>query len=157
MSSRPQPPELKDLVEVPRYLGAGQRSFHPLSGVRPTGAPVTVGLETGWTLLLFLSSSCDGCHALWELARRGVLEDVAIRPAVIAIAKQASESFPRVAELGGDGALLSDQAWDDYQVHSGPFFVVVDGAAARIATEGVAWSVAQIGAAIDALGPSSNR
>ena len=43
------------------------------------------------------------------------------------------------------------------EVHSGPFFVLVDGRAGRIATEGVAWSVAQITAAIAALGPPASR
>jgi hypothetical protein len=156
VTSGPQRPNLKDLVEVPRFLGGSKRTVHPLSGVGPTGASVALGLETGWTVLLFLSSSCDGCHELWELARTGVLQGVATRPAVIAVAKETSESPRRVAELGGSGALLSDQGWRDYQIHSGPFFVVVDGPAGRIATEGVAWSVAQITAAIAALGPPTN-
>ncbi|MGH9007989.1 MAG: hypothetical protein ACRDV6_09820 [Acidimicrobiales bacterium] len=152
----PQRPDLKDLVEVPRFLGATKRSVHPLSGVGPTGASIVLGLETGWTVLLFLSSSCDGCHELWDLARTGVLPGVKTRPAVVAVAKETSESPLQVAALGGDGTLLSDRAWSDYQIHSGPFFVVVDGPGRRIATEGVAWSVAQITAAVAALGPPAS-
>jgi hypothetical protein len=43
---------------------------------------------------------------------------------------------------------MSDDAWSDYGVHAGPFFVLVDGANAKVATEGVAWSLEQITAAV---------
>ena len=45
---------------------------------------------------------------------------------------------PSDAEL-----VMSDDAWRAYGVHGAPFFVLVDGAGSRVATEGVAWGVVQ--------------
>ncbi len=56
-----------------------------------------------------------------------------------------------VRRLAGDATVvMSEAAWSDYEVHSGPFFVLIDGRARRIASEGVAWSVEQMRAAIAA-------
>ena len=61
------------------------------------------------------------------------------------------EAPDNVARLCGRASVvMSDDAWSDYGVHAGPFFVLVDGGAARVATEGVAWSVEQITGAITA-------
>ena len=56
-----------------------------------------------------------------------------------------------VAALAGQATVvMDDTAWTDYEVHSGPFFVLVDGTSGRVLTEGVAWSVAQIRGAVEA-------
>ena len=72
--------------------------------------------------------------------------------AVIVTRGVAVEVPAEVAQLSGDATVvMSDDPWSAYEVHSGPFFVYIDGATGRVLTEGVAWSVAQIRAAIEAV------
>ena len=62
-----------------------------------------------------------------------------------------SEPAGEVAALAGTAqVVMGDAAWSDYEVHSGPFFVLVDGPSGRVLTEGVAWSVDQIRGAVEA-------
>ena len=61
------------------------------------------------------------------------------------------EGLDNVLRRCGDASVvMSDAAWSDYGVHAGPFFVLVDGSQNRVASEGVAWSLDQITAAIAA-------
>jgi len=119
----------------------------------PSGHPVAHALTgDGWTLLMFLSTSCDGCQELWDAF--GAPETSPIPKdlrTVVVTRGPALEAPDNVARLcGGASVVMSDDAWSDYGVHAGPFFVLVDGVAAQVASEGVAWSLEQITGAISA-------
>jgi hypothetical protein len=143
------PPELRDLVQIPTYLGQRHGSAGPVAGVDPRGRPVDAPMERR-TLLLFLSTSCDGCLDLWAaFAGRQPAPLPAGVDALLITRGPGIERPDAVAALAGSArVVMGDAAWTDYEVHSGPFFVLVD--AGRVLTEGVAWSVGQIRGAVEA-------
>jgi hypothetical protein len=145
-------PDLSNLVQVPRYLGPRPTTASALTGLSPQGRPVEAAFSSGWTLLLFLSTTCDGCLELWAAFadRKTPIDDDL---AAVLVTKPASdESTDEVVRLAGSTTVvMSESAWLDYEVHSGPFFVIVDGRTRRIASEGVAWSVEQMAAAFAAV------
>ncbi|MGH9043539.1 MAG: hypothetical protein ACRDVP_01645 [Acidimicrobiales bacterium] len=137
-------PDIKALVAVPRSLGERPPRIHAVKGVSPDGEPVTVRTELGWTLLVFLSTDCQGCLPLWSVGRRHSEPPLSQVNAHV-VTRISGEDPTAVADSGGDASVvMSDEAWDDYVVHSAPFFVLVDGRSGRLASEGVAWSVEQV-------------
>jgi hypothetical protein len=150
VSTAPRPPDLRHLIQVPNFLGHRPGVVHRLAGTTPAGQPIAYELTEGWTLLVFLSTSCDGCRELWD-----AFGDPEHPPApgdlttVMVTRGSGLEAPDRVARLCGQASVvMTDDAWSDFGVHAGPFFVLVDGGGARVATEGVAWSVEQIAEAI---------
>jgi hypothetical protein len=144
-------PNLGHLIQVPKFLGHRSGLVHPIQGRTLSGDPITHDLLDGWTLLMFLSTSCDGCRQLWESVADPEHSQMPADLATLVITRDAQEASTDVARLCGTAAVvMSDEAWPDYGVHSGPFFVLVDGRQAKVATEGVAWSVEQITAAVGA-------
>ena len=138
MKDNSHPPELRDLVDIPRFLGPRPVGAPTIGGVSPRGEPILwkPGLEL--TLLLFLSTTCEGCRDLWTGSAALVSPSLA---GVFVTKGPGSEDPERVCNLAGEAfVVMSDQAWDDYQVPTGPFFVLVDGRRGRVATEGVALS-----------------
>jgi len=92
------------------------------------------------TLLVFLSSGCSTCGALWEAmadanlalpqgTRLVVVAQGADREHVALLAELAPRHLPMV---------LSTQAWQDYGVPGAPYAVLVDGASGRVVGEGTA-------------------
>ena len=178
MTSGTGPPSLDRLVGIP--LG---RPVHPpatdLVGRSVAGHPMDVavtGVE-GLSLLLFLSTHCDGCRPLWEAwARPSILERSGmpqVARVLAVVAERASEQLHVLAAwcaTPADGAwapgperlVRSDAAWAFYKVFGPPFYALVDGPAGVIATEGVAWAVGQVAAEVDravrqsATGPASS-
>jgi hypothetical protein len=92
-----------------------------------------VALQGGGRVVLFLTSSCDGCRPLWKGAAHQVGERV-----VLVTPSPSTESARDVASLAsatGD-VLMSSEAWHAFGVTAAPWFaVVVDG---YIAAEGPA-------------------
>ncbi len=149
------PGSFEHLVSVP--VRTTPLAAANVSGTDIEGRPVSVRLVTpgAWTLLLFLSSHCDGCAPFWRAVQDapslGLDEgDAAIvvthdleredRPA---IARALAPSGPGPSGPAGPTAIvMSSGAWRTYGVHGPPFFVLVDGE--MVATEGVAWSIAQV-------------
>jgi len=117
----------------------------------PSGEPVEFEMtDRPWTLLVFLTSACDGCEELWRAfadpLSSPIPRDV---DAVVVTRGPRFETPDKVARLAGSGSVvMSDDAWTDYGVHTGPFYVLVDGSAVRVVTEGVAWSLEQIAGAV---------
>jgi len=113
---------------------------------------VTVSYEVGegWSVLVFLSTTCDGCHELWSVLANPMSSPIPEGVSTVLVTHApGAESPAETARLSGAATVvMSDEAWTDYEVHSGPFFVVVDGATRRVASEGVAWSADQIAAAV---------
>jgi hypothetical protein len=127
---------------------------HRLDGTTPAGQAVTYELIDGWTILVFLSTSCGGCQELWDAFADPDSSPIPRDLTTVVVTRSPElEAADTVARLcGGASVVMSDDAWSDYGVHAGPFFVLVDGGAAAVASEGVAWSVEQITAAIATAG-----
>jgi hypothetical protein len=124
--------------------------------VDPEGRPVTlrvVGSGT-WSLVLFLSTNCDGCVPFWKLLgdqhAAGFERDLR----VVAVTRDPGEqdAAALAAVPGGSPVVMSTDAWRAYRVQGPPFYVLVDGSASpepgeagvRVAAEGVAWGVSQV-------------
>jgi hypothetical protein len=148
-------PDLRPLVEVPNYLGSRPVTAQPIRGTTVSGEPVVHELTEGTTLLMFLSTSCDGCQELWEAFGDAGHPAFPATLSRLVVTRRSTEDPGKAAgQAGSATVVMSDEAWADYAVHSGPFFVLVDGAGSRILTEGVAWSVDQITAAVAAAWPA---
>ena len=139
-----------DLVPIPTYRDAPATPASDLAGVDLSGRELSLAV-TGvdrWTLLLFLSARCDGCHEVWrvlsESSGRWPGADGVVP--VVVTRGPGSEPPAGLRPLATDGVplLMSDAAYRAYRVHGPPFFVLVDGIRSQVATEGVAWGPAQI-------------
>jgi hypothetical protein len=141
------PVDLDHLVAIPTYRDAPATSAADLAGTdaERTGVQVRVVGTAAWTLLLFLSSSCDGCRTLWDAVEGGwTLEDGAID--LVVVTRDPAEQDPRALPALPPGVplVMSSAAWSDYRVYGPPFFVLVDGPGRRVVTEGVAWGIEQM-------------
>ena len=151
MSTAPRPSDLRHLIQVPNFLGHRPRTVRSVQGTVPSGEPVEFEVtERPWTLLVFLTSACDGCEELWRaFADPESLPFPRDVDAVVVTRGPRFEAPDKVARLAGSGSVvMSDDAWTDYEVHTGPFYVLVDGSAVRVVTEGVAWSLEQIASSV---------
>jgi hypothetical protein len=120
----------------------------PITGVSTAGEPVTYSLADRWTLLIFLSTTCDGCQELWDDCAEPQHSVLPADLARLVVARASEEPADILSRGRGARVVLSDAAWSDYGVHSGPFFILIEGGRS-VATEGVAWSLDQIAGAID--------
>lgn len=151
MSTAPRPSDLRHLIQVPNFLGHRPGTVRSVQGTVPSGEPVEFEVtERPWTLLVFLTSACDGCEELWRaFADPESLPFPRDVDVVVVTRGPRFEGPDKVACLAGSGSVvMSDDAWTDYGVHTGPFYVLVDGSAVRVVTEGVAWSLEQIASAV---------
>jgi hypothetical protein len=148
-------PDLSNLVQVPRFLGPRPTEARAVAGCTPGGEGIEHHVAGDWTLLLFLSTTCDGCTDLWEAFARPNDAVLGRDVDVVLVTRPPTVERPEeVRRLAGDATVvMSEAAWSDYEVHSGPFFVLIDGRARRTASEGVAWSIEQMRAAISAVRP----
>lgn len=146
MSARPP---LDHVVAIPARRHGGRVA--DLVGTDLDGRPRTVGVSRRdcWTLLLFLGPGCDACVPFWPAASSpralGLLEG----DEVVTIVRDDADRDAVRALLDGLPAapspvVLPGAAWRACGVHGPPVFVLAHGA--RVATEGVAWSVAQVAA-----------
>lgn len=117
-----------------------------LVGTSPDGSRRSVALSGRSTLLVFLSSTCLTCDALWRGADRAARRAPPGLQIVVVTRGHASESERLVASKAPSSVLvvMSDEAWDTYGVGAAPALVVVDGATDRTRSlEGVTtWSEA---------------
>jgi hypothetical protein len=142
-------PDLGRLIQIPKFLDHRPGVVHPIRGRSPSGEPVADDVVRDWTLLLFLSSTCDGCQEIWDSVADPERSKIPSDLSTLVVTRWARERPEAVARLCGTATVvMSDEAWPDYGVHSGPFFVLVDGRREKVATEGVAWSVKQITSAV---------
>jgi len=141
-------PDLRHLIQIPKYLGHRPGAARPIRGTTPSGEAVDDALTDEWTLLMFLSTTCDGCQELWDACAD---PDGSFPADVrVLVVTRESDSVDTLAQLGRTARVVrSDATWPDYGVHSGPFFALVE-RGERIATEGVAWSPQQITDAVNA-------
>jgi hypothetical protein len=140
-------PSLEHLVAVPTYRDRPSTETTDLSGTDLAGQPVSVEVTAAGrrTLLLFLSSTCDGCRPLWEAANEPARWGLPAGGAVVVVTREA-EDVAALRRLAPPGTVLvaSEGAWGAYGAQGAPFFALVDGGRRRVVTEGVAWAVAQV-------------
>ncbi len=143
-------PTLEGLVPVPTYRDHPAARAADLSGVDLSGQPTTVGVlgTRRWTLLLFLSSACEGCRDLWRALGDPVGSGLATDESLVAVTRdldgEDADELRRLA-VPSVPTVSSPAAWRDYRVQGPPFFVLVDGTEDRVVTEGVAWGAGQVG------------
>lgn len=152
MTSRFRAPELDRLVPVPTHRGHPSTAAADLVGKDLSGAPATVEV-TAWgrtTLILFLSSTCDGCRPLWEACGCPSAWGLSADATVVVVTRALDDVLAlRRLTPAGVTLVLSDQAWRAYRVQGAPFFCLVEGGRPLVVTEGVAWGVAQVAADVN--------
>ena len=159
-SSNPlsDPEFVAGLRAVPSGLADESPSWEAsdLTGTRPDGTSVTVGLDSvdRPLLLVFLSLDCDGCDTFWSGLSEGsdpVLADV---ETVVVTKGPDRVSVDEVAALARrmprTTVVMGDAAWTDYRVTGYPFLVVVDPASRRILAEAVGFGWSDVAATIAA-------
>ncbi len=141
------PFEVRDDVLPP--AGVTGTAASDLVGTSPTdeAALLSVVGAGSDTLIAFLSSGCSTCQDFWDVF--GSPADLGLPPAtrLVVVTKGPDlESSSTVARLapGRVPVLMSTQAWEDYGVPGSPYFVLVDGAAGRVAGEGSATTWEQV-------------
>jgi hypothetical protein len=85
------------------------------------GRPVEVALASGRSGVIFITSSCQPCRAVWGSASRD--------PALFLVTPSpTTESRRQVARLAPPGVavVMSSEAWHEYGVGRAPWLVVVE-------------------------------
>jgi hypothetical protein len=142
----PPPAELlARLRPIPTYRDHPATSPCDIEGVDVGGTPRAVAIvgSADPVLLLFLAADCLGCRDLWEgmdELRAAVPEGVRV---VVVTHGPETVDTAAVAALApaGTETVMSSTAFADYRVAGPPFLVVVAGN--EVATEGVAWGIAE--------------
>ena len=152
-----RPPALDSLVPVPTYRDQPATIAADACGVDLDGRPCRVPvLRTGqWSLVVFLSSGCRGCHEIWQALEHPVTSGLVEDETIVVITRDAGEEdvdAVRRLATGSVPVVMSTATWSLYRVQGPPFFALVDGrmgagvGPVRVTTEGVAWSVEQMAA-----------
>lgn len=127
---------LSRAVPIPAGHHAPQHPRTELRGRDAHDADVEVRLEA-LSLVLFLSTTCDGCGDLASLVREGVAGC-----STIGVLRVPAEGLPDTAAsafIGDQGRwLFGDDAFDAFGVRAAPFFCVLD-AGGSVVVEGVAF------------------
>jgi len=149
-----QAPSLEHLVAVPTYRDQPSTEAADLSGTDLFGQPVSVEVTVAGklSLLLFLSSTCEGCRPLWEAAAEPARWGLPAGGVVVAVTQgEQAEDVPALRRLAPPGTtvVLSEGAWRAYRTQGAPFFALVDGGRRQVVTEGVAWAVGQVAADVE--------
>lgn len=116
---------------------------HDIVGLSPDAETALVSVVSAGhdTLLAFLSSGCTTCQDFWDVfgADRPLGLPPGTRLVVVTKGPEAeSESTVRRLAPSRVPVLMSTAAWEDYGIPGSPYFVLVDGAAGRVAGEGSA-------------------
>ena len=112
-----------------------------LGGLDPTGVESEVHLD-GPTVVVFVSTTCDGCRDLARLVREGVDGFAVLGALRIPPGGLPSDETSRF--MDGEGHwILGDDAFDAFQVRSAPFFCILD-ATGSIVVEGVAFGASHV-------------
>jgi hypothetical protein len=119
------------------------RTAVDVAGSTPTedAIGVSVAGTHGLTLLSFLSSGCSSCIAFWDAFADDQQVDVPGGARLVIVTKSPrSESLAGIRRLAPTRTpvVMSDDAWDDYDVPVAPFFVLADGESSMVIGEGAA-------------------
>lgn len=135
-------------IPIPTHRPA--RVVHgPLRGIDVAGEPAAFPLA-GTTLVVFCSTTCDGCRDLAGLVAEGA-------PGVVVVGAMRTpttglpDADVTAFTAGGGRWLLGDEAFVVLGVHAAPFFSIID-ADGAVAVEGVALGRAHVEShVVDAL------
>jgi hypothetical protein len=126
---------------LPADVRPRQLSRSTIEGVAPSGLGAMVHL-TGATLVVFASTTCEGCKDLADLVREGVDGF-----SVVGALRAPKEGLPdgEVGAFVGDRGvwLLGDDAFSAFDVRSAPFFCILD-SDGELVVEGVALGRAHV-------------
>ncbi|MGB8651844.1 MAG: hypothetical protein WCD35_14410 [Mycobacteriales bacterium] len=127
---RPGPvPVTVEGVRAPRRA-SGDKTPTTLRGETLDGDVVALSLLGQDTLIAFLSSGCTTCQEFWR-AFKGPLRDLPSGARLVVVTKGPEEESGSALQERAPGAgvplLLSDDAWDGFEVPGSPYFVYVDG------------------------------
>lgn len=122
------------------------RSAFDLQGTTPKGdvASVAVVGVAHRTLIAFLSSTCTSCARFWAELGDPQAADLPQGVRLVVVTKGPERESPaEVAAMagtspGGIEALMSSQAWLDFEVPGSPYFVLADGPSGSVRGEGTA-------------------
>jgi len=118
------------------------RGAADVGGIAPDESAVSIAVtgRAQLTLLAFLSSGCGTCHFFWDAFASPELAVPGDARLVVVTKGTDAESPAMVRKLAPDTVtvVMSSDAWDAYDVPVAPFFVLVDGASARVVGEGAA-------------------
>lgn len=112
-------------------------------GTTPIDEAMTIGVvgTEHNTLIAFLSSSCTTCQGFWDAFGRGAADELPdYTRAVIVTRGPTDESPSRVRQLAPRDipVVMSNDAWESYDVPVAPYFLYVDGQERKIVGEGAA-------------------
>ena len=125
-------------TEVPRRP---EHAAVDVAGATPDGDAVSLAVAGALhlTLLAFLTSGCSTCSGFWDAFHEEV--DVPGDARLVVVTKSArSESIAGIRRLSPHTVpvVMSDEAWEAYDVPVAPFFVLVDGETSTVIGEGAA-------------------
>lgn len=135
-------------MPIPTYRGVPSTPASDVDGTDLEGGPVRLRVADGggWTLLLFLSTSCEGCREVWG-SLDGTLAAGATGAVPVVVTRGPGEEDPdqlRCLAPPTVTVVQSSLAWRAYRVHGPPFFALVGGREPRVVAEGVAWASVQV-------------
>jgi hypothetical protein len=109
------------------------------TGLADDAVHLAVGGTAHRTLLAFLSSGCVTCRAFWDAFADPATLQLPHDVRLVVVAKDArDESISELRSVATPvlPVVLSTAAWSAYAVPGSPYFVLVDGASARVEGEG---------------------
>jgi hypothetical protein len=131
---------------IPSGRAAARTVRTTLAGEDLDGRPARVSLDVP-TLVVVLSTSCDGCRDLAELVRSG-----APSVGVLGVLRAPPEGLPddEVAAFCGTRGrwLLGDDPFDALEVRFAPYFCLLD-AKGAVVVEGVAFGRSHVEAHVE--------
>jgi len=133
-------------MPIPSGQPPGRSVRTAFEGEHPAGHRTSASLDAT-SLVLFLSTTCDGCVDLAGLVRRGLPD-----AAVLGVLRRPLGGLPdaHVDAFVGDGGrwLVGDDPFVALDVRSAPFFCLI-GAEGTVLIEGVAFGAAHVEAHVD--------
>jgi hypothetical protein len=113
-----------------------------IAGSTPTDDAVSISVvgTRHLTLLAFLTSGCSTCVGFWDAFGDAGLAIPGGARLVVVTKSASDESVAGVRRLAPTTVpvVMSNAAWDAYDVPVAPFFVLVDGASGHVVGEGAA-------------------
>ena len=117
-------------ITQPKSVGFGQVPIGEIAGEDLQGATRAISLKSGRspTLLAFLSSGCATCRTFWEELQTDLALPLPETRIVVVTKGSRAESPAKLRELASPTRtlVLSDEAWDAFQVPMTPYFVLID-------------------------------
>jgi len=142
------PVVLRPRGDLPRD-GASLAAATDLSGagLRDDAVSIPIVGVQHRTLLAFLSSGCLTCRGFWDAFRQPETLALPADVRLVVVTKDAAEeSVSALRDLAAPdlAVVMSNAAWDQYEVPGSPYFTLVDGAAERVVGEGTGATWAQV-------------